>query len=179
MEFFDLSLKGLKLIVPKVHRDPRGYFLETFREEDFAKAGIDVHFVQENHSLSKKNTIRGMHFQTDPGQAKLVRVVYGYIYDVVVDIRPDSSTFKCWQGIYLDGEEHRLLYIPEGFAHGFCVLSEEAHVVYKVDTYYDPKAEKRFRYDDPEIGISWPVTHPILSEKDITCLSFRKTFSLV
>jgi len=172
MEFFDLSLAGLKIVTPKVHRDPRGYFFEHFRTDEFNEAGIGGPFPQENHSYSQKNTLRGMHLQ--PGQAKLVSVAAGSIYDVAVDLRPDSPTFRLWQGVYLNDEEHKSLYIPDGFAHGFCVLSEDAHVIYKVSATYSPSDETGFRYDDAEVGISWPVTHPILSERDVSLPSFRR-----
>ncbi|MEX0961415.1 MAG: dTDP-4-dehydrorhamnose 3,5-epimerase [Simkaniaceae bacterium] len=173
MEFFDLSLQGLKLIVPKIQQDRRGKFLEIYRKNAFENAGIDACFLQENHSTSAKGTLRGMHYQLYPGQDKLVRVTSGRIYDVVVDMRPKSKTYKCWQGVYLDDEECKMLFIPTGFAHGFCVLSDSADVHYKVSSYYDPQTEKSFRYDDPEIAISWPVQYPILSERDVSAPSFR------
>jgi dTDP-4-dehydrorhamnose 3,5-epimerase len=147
-------LAGPVLIEPVVHGDARGFFQETFRKGVFADFGIGDEFVQDNHSRSRLGVLRGMHFQ--PGQAKLVRVARGAIVDVLVDIRPGSDTFGEWEAFPLDDETGRQLYVPDGFAHGFCVTSELADVVYKVSTYYDPAAESGFRYDDPEVGIEWP-----------------------
>lgn len=151
----------LKIIVPKVFEDERGYFLESYSEKT---CEIDSVFVQDNESFSKKNVIRGMHFQ--PGQAKLVRCVHGDIFDVAVDVRPESPTFGCWKGFVLTGENKRQLFIPDGFAHGFAVLSEYAVVAYKVSSFYDPKSERGFRYNDPSIGIEWGIEHPIVSLRD-------------
>lgn len=166
MEVINLRLQGLVLIKPKVFKDSRGFFLESFQQSAYEKVGIHCPFVQDNHSFSQKGCIRGMHFQSFPGQAKLVRVAVGKIYDVAVDIRPSSPTFGQWEAVILDDQSHDQLFIPVGFAHGFCVLSEEAHVLYKVSTPYDSKFEKGFRWDDPTIKIEWPVEHPILSERD-------------
>jgi dTDP-4-dehydrorhamnose 3,5-epimerase len=172
MEVIDLRLEGLKLIKPKVFRDHRGFFLETFQQSAYQKAGIACPFVQDNHSFSQKGCIRGMHFQSFPGQAKLVRVAVGKIYDVAVDIRPHSPTYGQWEAVILDDESHHQLFIPVGFAHGFCVLSDEAHVLYKVSTPYDAKFEKGFRWNDPMVNIQWPVEHPIVSERDRQAPSF-------
>ncbi len=166
MEIKDLNLQGAKLISPQVFHDGRGFFLESHGETRYREIGIDVPFVQDNHSYSKEGVIRGMHFQSEPGQAKLIRVASGKIYDVIVDIRPDSPTFGKWEGIYLDGEKHQQLFIPVGFAHGFCVMSPEAHVLYKTSSPYNSETEKGFRFDDPEIGIKWPVEAPTVSERD-------------
>lgn len=166
MEATPLRLKGLLLIKPKVFRDSRGFFLETFQQSSYEKAGIQCSFVQDNHSFSQKGCIRGMHFQSIPGQAKLIRVGVGKIFDVAVDIRPDSPTYGQWEGVILDDQSHHQLFIPVGFAHGFCVISPEAHVLYKVSTPYDPKHEKGFRWDDPTIKIDWPVDNPLISERD-------------
>lgn len=166
MQIIDLHLPGLKLIKPKVFRDSRGFFFESFREPLYADFGMEAVFVQDNHSYSQKNTIRGMHFQTFPGQTKLVRVGIGKIFDVVVDIRPESPTYKQWEGVILDDQDHHQLYIPKGFAHGFAVLSPEAHVFYKVSSIYQPATEKGFRWDDPQIAIQWPISNPIVSERD-------------
>lgn len=166
MKVKDLNLQGAKLIIPQIFHDTRGFFLESHEIARYQKEGIEGPFVQDNHSYSKKGVIRGMHFQSDPGQAKLVRVASGQIYDVIVDIRPDSPTFGRWEGVYLDGEKHEQLFIPIGFAHGFCVISPEAHVLYKTSSPYDIKTEKGFRFDDPEVGIKWPTTEPIISKKD-------------
>ncbi|MGH2847595.1 MAG: dTDP-4-dehydrorhamnose 3,5-epimerase, partial [Thermoleophilaceae bacterium] len=139
---------------PAVHGDARGFFCETYRKSALAEVGVHDEFVQDNHSRSGRGVLRGMHFQ--PGQAKLVRCARGAILDVLVDIRPASPSFGSWEGFELDDEKHRQLYLPDGFAHGFCVVSEVADVVYKVSTYYDPAAESGFRFDDPEVGIEWP-----------------------
>lgn len=167
-----MQLKGLQLIQPKVFRDNRGFFIETFRQEQF-----DTPFVQDNHSFSAKGTIRGMHFQSSPGQAKLVRCAVGKIYDVAVDIRPDSPTFGQWEGVVLDSEHHNQLFIPVGFAHGFCVLSEQAHVLYKVSTNYNSATEVGFRFDDPDIAIQWPLDEIVLSERDKKAPFFKEIFA--
>jgi dTDP-4-dehydrorhamnose 3,5-epimerase len=173
MEIIDLRLNGLKLIKPKVFKDQRGFFLESFKQPLYEKMGIEGVFMQDNHSFSQKNCIRGMHFQAIPGQAKLVRVAVGKIYDVAVDIRPDSPTCGEWEAVILDDQDHYQLFIPVGFAHGFCVLSDEAHVMYKVSTPYDPQQEKGFRWDDSLINIQWPTLHPIVSERDQQAPSFK------
>jgi dTDP-4-dehydrorhamnose 3,5-epimerase len=150
----ETRLDGPILLEPKVYGDHRGFFLETYRRDAYAEAGITDDFVQDNHSLSKRGTVRGMHFQ--PGQAKLVRCVRGEVIDVLVDVRPGSATFGQWDAWTLSDGNHAQLYVPDGFAHGFCVLSEVADVVYKVSAYYDPAVETGFRFDDPEVGIEWP-----------------------
>ncbi len=155
MEIVDGRLAGVKVIKPRVHGDERGFFLESFRSDALAQAGVERAFVQDNHSRSRYGIVRGMHFQ--PGQAKLVRCVRGAIFDVVVDIRPDSPTFGAWEGHTLDDEKHAQLLVPDGFAHGFVVLSELADVTYKVSSYYDASAEGGFRFDDPAVGIEWPI----------------------
>jgi dTDP-4-dehydrorhamnose 3,5-epimerase len=147
-------LKGPLLLEPTVHGDARGFFLETFRATTLAELGVHDEWVQDNHSRSAKGVLRGMHFQ--PGMAKLVRCGRGSILDVLVDIRPDSPSFGRWEGFELDDENHRQLYAPDGFAHGFCVVSDTADVIYKCSAYYDPAAESGFRFDDPEVGIKWP-----------------------
>jgi dTDP-4-dehydrorhamnose 3,5-epimerase len=160
----ETRLEGPILLEPKVHGDHRGFFLETYRRDAYAEAGIADDFVQDNHSLSRRGIVRGMHFQ--PGQAKLVRCARGAVLDVVVDLRRGSPTFGEWEAVELDDERHLQLYVPDGFAHGFCVLSDAADLVYKVTTYYDPAAESGFRFDDPEVGISWPDGDLIPSERD-------------
>ena len=155
MQIHPTRLDGPRLIEPVVHGDARGFFLESFRTDVLAAAGLDLAFVQDNHSRSRRGVARGMHFQ--PGQVKLVRCVRGAIFDVIVDIRPGSVTFGEWEGFTLDDERHHQLLIPDGFAHGFCVLSDGADVAYKVTTYYDPAAESGFRLDDPAVGIAWPA----------------------
>ena len=179
MEIIELSLSGLKLIKPRVHFDERGFFVESYRKEEYARAGIDVAFVQDNHSFSKKGTIRGMHFQRSPGQAKLVTVIHGEIFDVAVDIRPDSPTFGKWEGVYLKDASCEQLFIPVGFAHGFCVLSESAHVLYKVSNVYNPEEEKGFRFNDPEVAIQWPENPPVLSLRDEKSPFFADLFKVV
>lgn len=166
MEIIELRLKGLKLIKPKIFSDERGFFLETFQQSKFEKMGLADLFQQDNHSFSRQGCIRGMHFQSVPGQAKLIRTAVGRIYDVAVDIRKDSPTYGQWESVILDDQDHCQLFIPVGFAHGFCVLSNDAHVLYKVTSPYDPKHEMGFRWDDPDVNIQWPVKNPILSDKD-------------
>ena len=166
-----MKLEGLKIIQPKVFKDSRGFFFETFRQ-----SWIDTLFVQDNHSYSSKGTIRGMHFQSFPGQAKLIRCAEGKIFDVAVDIRPDSPTFGEWEGVTLDSENHAQLFIPVGFAHGFCVLSDHAHVMYKVSAHYDPATEKGFRFDDPDLNIGWPIEDIVVSERDKQSPFFKEIF---
>ncbi len=178
MEIVNLRLEGLKLIKPKVFHDCRGFFLESFKQSLYEQAGITCPFVQDNHSHSHKSCIRGMHFQSFPGQAKLVRVAVGKIYDVAVDIRPHSPTYGQWEAVILDATFHHQLFIPFGFAHGFCVLSDEAHVLYKVSTPYDAKFEKGFRWDDPTINIKWPVEDPVVSERDQQALFFHEVVDI-
>jgi dTDP-4-dehydrorhamnose 3,5-epimerase len=160
MQTVPLTLSGPILIAPAVRGDARGFFVETFRESALSELGIGHGFVQDNQSRSRRGIVRGMHFQ--PGQAKLVRCARGAILDVIVDIRRGSAAFGRWEAVTLDDVEHRQLYVPEGFAHGFCVLSELADVVYKVSTYYDPSIESGFAYDDPAVGIEWPQAVELL-----------------
>jgi len=174
MEIQDLSLEGLKLFKPSVHLDNRGFLFEAYREENFINKNLNCSFLQDNHSFSRKNCLRGMHFQKGNKQDKMVFVIEGRIFDVAVDIRPDSPTFGKWEGVFLDGENHYQLLIPRGFAHGFCVLSEKAHVYYKVSNYYNPSLEKGFRWNDPDINIKWPVFKPVLSEKDNKAPFFKE-----
>jgi len=166
MEAVDLPLAGLRLLKPRVFRDSRGFFLESYLEQRYRAAGVDATFVQDNHSRSTLGTLRGLHYQSHPGQAKLIRVGIGRIFDVAVDIRPDSPTFGKWHGTYLDAEEHHQLYVPIGFAHGFCVVSEVADVMYKVSNPYDAATECTISWNDPEIGVAWPVESPLLSARD-------------
>jgi dTDP-4-dehydrorhamnose 3,5-epimerase len=158
------EMEDVILIEPTVQGDERGFFLETFRENEMRKLGVDLDFVQENHSRSGSRVLRGIHLQR--GQAKLVRCARGAIFDVAVDLRPDSPTYRRWEGYELDDVDHRQLLIPAGFGHGFCVLSDIADVVYRVSTYYDAELESGIAWDDPEIAIRWPVPDPILSERD-------------
>ena len=172
MQITDLTLAGVKLIQPRVFRDGRGFFIETYSEPRYVQAGIDVTFVQDNHSRSVRDTLRGLHYQSSPGQAKLMRVATGRIWDVVVDIRPTSPTFGKWEGAVLDAEDHAQLFVPVGFAHGFCVLSESADVVYKVSSPYNSATECSIRFDDLELAVAWPVKLPIVSDRDLKAESF-------
>ena len=161
-------LDGLMVIEPPAFGDDRGFLVETYRKDVWREMGIEVEFVQHNHSRSSRGTLRGLHFQTEPGQAKLVRCSAGCIFDVAVDLRRDSPTFGQWEGYELDDETHRQMFIPIGFGHGFCVLSEEADVDYQLSSYYDPETEAGIAWDDPDVGVRWPVEEPLLSERDIT-----------
>lgn len=172
MDVKELKLSGILLISPRVFKDNRGFFVETYQDARYRKAGIDCGFVQDNHSRSAERTLRGLHYQSSPGQAKLIRVGAGRIFDVVVDIRPDSPTFGQWDGVYLDAEDHQQLFVPVGFAHGFCVVSEMADVIYKVSAPYDASTECGIAYDDPTIAVDWPVKDPILSARDQKAESF-------
>jgi dTDP-4-dehydrorhamnose 3,5-epimerase len=163
----ELALEGLVVLEPEARGDDRGFLVETYRDDGWRAAGLDVErFVQDNHSRSVGGTLRGLHFQTHPGQAKLVRCARGRVFDVAVDLRRRSSTFGRWAGVELDDAEHRQLFVPVGFAHGFCVLSETADVVYKLSSYYDPSTEAGVAWDDPDVGVQWPVHDPILSARD-------------
>ena len=168
------GLEGLLVIEPKVFRDERGFFLEPYNAARYKAAGIQPDFVQDNHSFSTKGVLRGLHFQTRPGQAKLLRCGRGRIWDVAVDIRPDSPSFGKWWGTELDSETHRQLFIPIGFAHGFCVLSDEAEVLYKCSSVYDPATETGIAWDDPEIGVDWRETNPVVSLRDRGNQSFTQ-----
>ncbi len=172
MEVIELSLPGVKKIKLCDYRDSRGFFQEFYRKALYAQKGIDCEFVQDNHSFSRKGTLRGMHYQSYPGQAKLIAPLVGIIYDVYVDVRTASPTFGKWGAITLSAEAHEQIFIPEGFAHGFAVLSEYAHVFYKVSTSFDPAAECSFKYDDETVGIEWPLKDPILSERDTMAPEF-------
>jgi dTDP-4-dehydrorhamnose 3,5-epimerase len=168
MRALDTRLDGLVLLEPRVHGDGRGFFLESYRANVWAEHGVDDAFVQDNHSRSRRGVLRGMHFAIGDGQAKLVRCARGTILDVAVDLRRESPTFGRWEAFELDDVGARQLYIPVGFAHGFCVLSEIADVTYKCSTYYDGAVERGFRYNDPDVGIPWPQDMALLvSERDI------------
>jgi dTDP-4-dehydrorhamnose 3,5-epimerase len=162
----ETKLDGVVLIEPEVHGDARGFMVETYRRDTWAELGVDAEFVQQNHSRSGRGTLRGIHFQTTPGQAKLVRCPRGRIFDVAVDLRRDSPSFGQWEGHELDDESHRQLYVPVGFGHGFAVLSDEADVTYQLSSTYDPATESGIAWDDPEVGVEWPVEDPLLSERD-------------
>ena len=165
MQTLSVQLRGPVLIAPAVHGDERGFFVETFRATALREFGVDVDFVQDNQSRSRQSVVRGMHFQ--PGQSKLVRCARGAILDVIVDIRRGSPHFGQWEAFELDDVVHHQLFVPNGFAHGFCVLSEFADVNYKVSSYYDPSSEAGFSYLDPEVGIDWPDSERLIgSERD-------------
>jgi dTDP-4-dehydrorhamnose 3,5-epimerase len=166
VRFIQTEIPGVVIIEPDVHRDPRGYFLETYHERKYAEGGIRGPFVQDNHSFSLRGTLRGLHAQRRRPQGKLVRAVEGEMFDVAVDIRRGSPTFSRWVGVTLSGENLRQFYVPPGFAHGFCVLSERLHVEYKCTDFYDREDEFGLAWDDPEIAIAWPIREPVLSAKD-------------
>lgn len=166
MNFLPTELPGVTLIEPEVFQDARGFFLESYHQAKFAAAGLDVTFVQDNHSRSVRGALRGLHAQRRRPQGKLVRVIAGEIFDVVVDIRPDSPTFGRWLGVVLSAENFRQLYVPPGFVHGFCVVGDAAEVLYKCTAPYDPTDEIGVVWNDPEIGVDWPIRSPLLSEKD-------------
>jgi dTDP-4-dehydrorhamnose 3,5-epimerase len=167
MQITRCALPEILLITPRVFADNRGFFLETYTEREFAAAGIATRFVQDNLSRSKHHVLRGMHYQLDHPQGKLVRVTRGKIFDVVADIRIGSPTFGKWVSVVLDDEQKQALWIPGGFAHGYCVLSDDADVAYKATDFYTPAAERGIQWDDPLLGIEWPISDPILSDKDL------------
>jgi len=160
------DLEGVLIIEPTIHTDSRGRFFESFQRERYKDLGITEEFVQDNQSVSHKNTIRGLHYRVEPEQSKLVRVIKGEVFDVVVDIRKSSPTFGQWRGYTLSDSNYLQIYIPAGFAHGFCVLSETAEFLYKVSEYYSAEKERGIIWNDPTIGVKWPTSNPILSKKD-------------
>jgi len=162
----ELELPGVLLIQPKLFGDARGFFFESYNAERYAEAGIPLEFVQDNISRSGKGTLRGLHFQEPQAQGKLVQVLSGAVYDVAVDVRKGSPTFGRWVGTELNDENRHQLWVPPGFAHGFCVLSGSADFAYKCTALYAPQFEGAVRWDDPDLGIRWPIEHPTLSEKD-------------
>lgn len=166
MKFIETELAGVVLIEPDVFNDPRGHFLETYHAGKYAGGGVDGPFVQDNFSHSVRGTLRGLHYQLKHAQGKLVMALEGRIFDVAVDIRNGSPTFTRWVGVELSGENKRQLYIPPGFAHGFCVLSETADVLYKCTDLYSPQDERGIIWNDPNLAIAWPIADPILSQKD-------------
>jgi dTDP-4-dehydrorhamnose 3,5-epimerase len=166
MQRLPTRLDGPVLLAPAVHGDARGFFVETWRADTWAAYGVPTEFVQDNHSRSRRGTLRGIHFQTHPGQGKLVRVARGRVLDVVVDLRRGSETFGEWEGVELDDEQGHQLWIPVGFGHGFCVLSETADFVYKCTAYYDAATEAGIRFDDPDVGVEWPDVELLYSERD-------------
>jgi dTDP-4-dehydrorhamnose 3,5-epimerase len=160
------KLPGVVILHPKVFADDRGFFMETYHQVFFGEQGLPDQFVQDNHSRSSKGVLRGLHYQYPQWQGKLVRVINGEIFDVAVDIRRDSPDFGKWVGVYLSEANHQQLYVPPGYAHGFCVVSDFADVVYKCTTVYKPQDDAAIRWDDPEIGVEWPVDSPLVSDKD-------------
>lgn len=168
MKITATRLKEVLLVEPKVFGDQRGFFLETYRKQELTAAGINVDFVQDNLSFSQRGTLRGLHYQHPCAQGKLVQVLVGEILDVALDIRPNAPTFGQWVAVTLNAENHHLLYIPPGFAHGFCVVSETALFAYKCSDYYAPEHEGGVAWNDPALNIPWPVAQPVLSERDAT-----------
>lgn len=168
MKIVDTTLDEVKIVEPKVFKDSRGFFMESFHQKKFEEMGLIYDFIQDNHSLSiDKDVIRGLHYQLKPfAQTKLVRVITGAIYDVAVDIRKGSPTFGQWVGVTLSEQNNRMLLVPKGFAHGFCTLSENTHVQYKVDEYYSAENDRGIMWNDPTLAIDWPSNKPILSKKD-------------
>jgi len=166
MELEQTGLDGVVLLKPRVFGDARGFFLESYNRRTFEDLGLPGEWVQDNHSYSARGVLRGLHYQYPQWQGKLVRTVSGEIFDVAVDIRRDSPSFGKWYGAVLSRENQQMLYVPPGFAHGFCVLSENADVLYKCTTLYEPSQDRCILWNDPDIGIAWPVKDPVLSEKD-------------
>ncbi len=175
MEIKETFLQGLKVLSPKVHGDARGFFMESFHAKTFARIDLPQLFVQDNHSRSAHGVTRGLHYQRRHGQGKLVRVVAGAVFDVAVDLRSGSPTFGRWFGTVLSEENHLMMYIPEGFAHGFQVISENADFLYKCTDFYDPDDEGGILWNDPQIGIDWPIKEGIVSEKDRANLLLSQT----
>ena len=176
MEFEPTSIPDVVLIRPKVFGDPRGYFFESCEERKFAAAGLDVKFVQDNHSRSARHILRGLHYQIQQAQGKLVRVVTGAVFDVAVDIRRSSPTFGRWVGVTLSEENHNMLWVPPGFAHGFVVLSESADFLYRCTDFWAPQYERAIQWNDPDLAIAWPLPAgavPVLSTKDAAAKRFK------
>ena len=175
MNVIKTNVDGVVIIEPKVFGDERGFFLETFQAERYKElAGIDLPFVQDNHSRSGKNVLRGLHFQKTNPQGKLVRVVRGEVFDVAVDIRKDSPTYGLWAGVILSEENKRQFWVPPGYGHGFCVLTDVADFQYKCTDYYDPSDEGGLIWNDPDVAIEWPIDQPLLSDKDAKLPSLKE-----
>ncbi|KJY79062.1 dTDP-4-dehydrorhamnose 3,5-epimerase [Vibrio nigripulchritudo] len=172
MKVKNTKIEGLILLEPEVHGDKRGFFMESYHEDKYHKAGIREKFVQDNRSKSRKNVLRGLHYQKEKPQGKLVSVLDGKIFDVAVDLRLDSKTFGMWESFILSSSNNYQLYIPPGFAHGFCVLSEQADFIYKCTEFYSPQDECGLVWNDKTLNIKWPVDDPIISEKDALLPSF-------
>jgi dTDP-4-dehydrorhamnose 3,5-epimerase len=172
--FKKTDIDGLIVVEPRVFPDERGFFLESYKASDFRANGIDYNFVQDNHSLSKKNVIRGLHYQHDPkSQGKLVRVLKGKVWDVAVDLRKYSMTFLKHYSIELSEDNHTMFFIPPGFAHGFATLTDDVHLMYKCTEEYDGKLDAGIRWNDPDIGLKWPVDNPVVSDKDMILPLFK------
>jgi len=181
MKIIDTHILDVKIIEPNVFGDERGFFMETWNQKQFEElvTGKTTSFVQDNHSKSKKGILRGLHYQTENTQGKLVRVTFGEVYDVAVDVRKGSPTLGQWVGVYLSAENKKQLWVPEGFAHGFYVTSDYAEFAYKCTDYYNPDSEHSILWNDPELGIKWPLEiEPILSEKDAKGLKFNISVGL-
>jgi len=174
MDVETTAIDGLLIVTPKVFSDHRGFFFESYNEERFGDAGIDLHWMQDNHVKSTKNTLRGLHFQRGKGQAKLVRCVRGRVWDVAVDIRSGSPTLGRWHAVELTEDNKKMFFIPVGFAHGYAVLSDEAEALYKCGSVYDPELEDEILWNDPDIAVDWPVDSPILSERDKNAQTFKQ-----
>ncbi len=182
MKFIPTDLPGVVIVEPQLYRDERGFFLETYHQAKFKEGGIDLTFIQDNHSRSQRGTVRGLHTQLRHQQGKLIRVIEGEIYDVAVDIRRGSPHFGHWVGVWLTAENFRQAYIPPGFAHGFCVTSEVAQVVYKCTDFYDQASEISILWNDPQLGIDWPsdiAAMPTLSKKDIVAKPLRELMDIL
>lgn len=176
MRVYSASIPDILILEPRVFRDKRGLFMEVWHEQKFHDLGLEIHFVQDNHSWSEGNVLRGLHYQINNPQGKLIRVISGEIFDVVVDIRRSSPTFGQWFGEYLSSENMKMLWTPERFAHGYYVTSDHADVIYKCSNYYTPQYERTIRWDDPDLSIDWPIPkgcNPVLSGKDATGVLLR------
>jgi dTDP-4-dehydrorhamnose 3,5-epimerase len=166
LNVIETSLPGVLVLEPEVFADERGFFMETYRADRFRQLGIDANFVQDNHSRSVRGVLRGLHYQEPNGQAKLARCTRGALYDVAVDIRVGSPHFGQWFAVELTEENKRMMWVPAGFAHGFCALTDDADLVYKCTTFYDPQSDRSILWNDPDLGIQWPIASPRLSPKD-------------
>lgn len=171
------KLSGVMIIEPEIYRDPRGFFAETYQSKRYAEHGLPVEFVQDNHSRSLRGTLRGLHLQLTQPQGKLVHVIEGAIFDVAVDIRVGSPSFGHWIGVELTGQNLKQLYVPSGFAHGFCVISDQADVSYKCTDYYLPGDEIGIAWNDPDLAIQWPTSTPLLSKKDANAFTLKEVLS--
>ena len=176
LEILKTSIDGVLLIKPEVFGDSRGFFFESYTKKKYSQDGIDIEFVQDNHSKSSRGVLRGLHYQISKPQDKLVRVVQGEVFDVAVDIRKGSPTFGRWEGFLLSGENMQQVFVPKGLAHGFCVLSEKAEFLYKCSDYYYPEDEGGIIWNDPDLKIDWPMSDPLLSNKDKKYPRFREIF---